>query len=205
DEELMHIALDEDVRMLSEVVVTGALGIRRAARELGGGAQVVNDEMLNQGKTINPITGLTSKVAGLRINMYDSKVDPQIQVVMRGTRSLNRNANAPIYVVDGVPIPDISRLNPNDIESITVLKGANAAALYGSEGVNGALMISTKKGNRANETVTFSNSTTFSKVFLLPEAQNKFGQGQNGVYNPLQSESWGPAFDGSLKDFGPTL
>ncbi|HLU89106.1 MAG TPA: SusC/RagA family TonB-linked outer membrane protein [Cyclobacteriaceae bacterium] len=205
DEELMHIALDEDVRMLSEVVVTGALGIRRAARELGGGAQVVNDEMLNQGKTINPITGLTSKVAGLRINMYDSKVDPQVQVVMRGTRSLNRNANAPIYVVDGVPVPDINRINPNDIESITVLKGANAAALYGSEGVNGALMITTKKGTRGQETVSFSNSTTFSRVFLLPEAQTEFGQGQNGVYNPLQSESWGPRFDGSIKDFGPSL
>src|SRR5690606_26324177 len=132
DEQVLFISLEEDVRLLSEVVVTGALGIRRAARELGGGAQVVENELLNQGKTINPITGLTSKVAGLRINMYDSKVDPQVQVIMRGTRSLNRQANAPIYVVDGVPVPDISRLNPNDMESITVLKGANAAALYGS-------------------------------------------------------------------------
>lgn len=205
DESVLHISLDEDVRLLSEVVVTGALGIRRAARELGGGAQVVDSDNLNQGKTVNPITGLTSKVAGLRINMYDSKVDPQVQVVMRGTRSLNRQANAPIYVVDGVPVPDISRLNPNDIESITVLKGANAAALYGSEGVNGALMISTKKGSAGNQRVSFSNSTTFSKVFLLPKAQKEFGQGQNGVYDKLQSESWGPRFDGSIKDFGPLL
>jgi len=205
DESVLHISLDEDVRLLSEVVVTGALGIRRAARELGGGAQVVDSDNLNQGKTVNPITGLTSKVAGLRINMYDSKVDPQVQVVMRGTRSLNRQANAPIYVVDGVPVPDISRLNPNDIESITVLKGANAAALYGSEGVNGALMISTKKGSAGNQRVSFSNSTTFSKVFLLPKAQKEFGQGQNGVYDKHQSESWGPRFDGSIKDFGPLL
>ena len=205
DESVLHISLDEDVRLLSEVVVTGALGIRRAARELGGGAQVVDSDNLNQGKTVNPITGLTSKVAGLRINMYDSKVDPRVQVVMRGTRSLNRQANAPIYVVDGVPVPDISRLNPNDIESITVLKGANAAALYGSEGVNGALMISTKKGSAGNQRVSFSNSTTFSKVFLLPKAQKEFGQGQNGVYDKLQSESWGPRFDGSIKDFGPLL
>ena len=205
DERILHITMDEDVRLLNEVVVTGALGIRRAARELGGGAQVVNNENLNQGKTINPITGLTSKVAGLRINMYDSKVDPQVQVVMRGTRSLNRQANAPIYVVDGIPVPDISRINPNDIESITVLKGANAAALYGSEGVNGALMITTKKGTAGNERVTFSNTTTFSKVFLLPKAQTEFGQGQNGVYDRLQSESWGPRFDGTMQDFGPLL
>ncbi|HLW20348.1 MAG TPA: SusC/RagA family TonB-linked outer membrane protein [Cyclobacteriaceae bacterium] len=205
DERILHITMDEDVRLLNEVVVTGALGIRRAARELGGGAQVVNNENLNQGKTINPITGLTSKVAGLRINMYDSKVDPQVQVVMRGTRSLNRQANAPIYVVDGIPVPDISRINPNDIESITVLKDANAAALYGSEGVNGALMITTKKGTAGNERVTFSNTTTFSKVFLLPKAQTEFGQGQNGVYDRLQSESWGPRFDGTMQDFGPLL
>lgn len=205
DEQMLKITMDSDTRLLSEVVVTGALGIRRAARELGGGAQVVNSGNLNQGKTINPLTGITSKVAGLRINMYDSKVDPQVQVVMRGTRSLNRQANAPIYVVDGVPIPDISRLNPNDIESITVLKGANAAALYGSEGVNGALMITTKKGTIGQQRVSFNNTTTFSKVFLLPDAQNRFGQGQNGAYDPLQSESWGPAFDGSLKDFGAGL
>ena len=205
DERVLDIYLDEDTRLLSEVVVTGALGIRRAAKEMGGGAQVVDNESLNQGRTINPITGLTSKVAGLRINMYDSKVDPQIQIVMRGSRSLNRNANAPIYVVDGVPVPDISRLNPNDIENITVLKGANAAALYGSEGVNGALMITTKTGNQNDNRVSFSNTTTFSNVFLLPKAQTTFGQGQNGVYDPLQSEAWGPAFDGSIKDFGPSL
>ena len=205
DESVLYITMDEDVRLLNEVVVTGALGIRRAARELGGGAQVIDNENLNQGKTVNPITGLTSKVAGLRINMYDSKVDPQIQIVMRGTRSLNRQANAPIYVLDGVPVPDINRLNPNDIESITVLKGANAAALYGSEGVNGALMITTKKGTAGSQRVTFGNTTTFSKVFLLPKAQKEFGQGQNGVYDPLQSESWGPRFDGTMKDFGPKL
>ena len=205
DEALFEIYMKEDTRILSEIVVTGALGIQRAAKEIGGGTQVVSNEYLNQGKTINPLTGLASKVAGLRINMYDSKVDPQIQIVIRGTRSLNRSANAPIYVVDGVPVPDISRLNPNDIESITVLKGANAAALYGSEGVNGALMITTKTGSRGTERIQFSNTTTFSKAFLLPKAQKDFGQGQNGIYAPIQSESWGPRFDGSLRDFGELL
>lgn len=199
------VSMKEDVNQLSEVMVTGALGIKRAARELGGGAQVVGSENLNQGKTINPLGGLTSKVSGLRINMYDSKVDPQIQITMRGTRSLNRSKNAPIYVVDGVPLPDISRINPNDIESVTVLKGANAAALYGSEGVNGALMITTKNGARDKGKVTFGHTTTFSNVFMLPPAQNQFGQGVNGVYNASQAESWGPTFDGTTKDFGPKL
>ncbi|MEZ0486538.1 SusC/RagA family TonB-linked outer membrane protein [Fibrella aquatica] len=199
------VSLKEDFQQLSEVVVTGALGIKRAAREFGGGAQVIDNDYLNQGKAINPLTGLTSKVAGLRINMYDSKVDPQVQITMRGSRSLNRAKNAPIYVVDGVPVPEISRLNPNDIEDITVLKGANAAALYGSEGVNGALMITTKNGSRGKGMVRFSNTTTFSNVFMLPPAQTQFGQGANGVYDPTQAESWGPAFDGTMKDIGPVL
>lgn len=192
-------------RNLHEVVVTGALGIKRSARELGTAAQMVGNEELNQGKTVNPIFGLTSKVAGLRINMYDSKVDPQVAIVMRGSRSLNRGKNEPIYVVDGVPVPNINRLNPNDIESITVLKGANAAALYGSEGVNGALMITTKTGQKGRTVVKFSNTTLFSQVFMLPPQQNRFGQGSNGVYDPLMHESWGPAFDGTVKNFGGVL
>ncbi|WP_192823464.1 SusC/RagA family TonB-linked outer membrane protein [Rufibacter sp. LB8] len=201
----LQIALELDNTQLSEIVVTGALGIKRPARELGASAQIVSNESLNQGKPVNPLLGLNSKVAGLRVNMYDSKVDPQLQVVLRGTRSLNRAKNAPIYVVDGVPIPSIGRLNPNDIESITVLKGANASALYGSEGVNGAIMVTTKSGERGRGLVRVSNTTTFSKVFLLPKAQTRFGQGNAGVFDPLQWESWGPAFDGSMKDVGPAL
>ncbi|MBT0811595.1 SusC/RagA family TonB-linked outer membrane protein [Litoribacter ruber] len=212
DEKLVEIILREDATMLNEVVVTGALGIKRAAREMGASAQVIENENLNQGKPVNPILGLSSKVAGLRINMYDSKVDPDVQVILRGTRSLQRtsgidgrNPNAPIYVVDGVPIPNISRLNPNDIESITVLKGANAAALYGSEGVNGALMITTKTGKKGAGTVRVSNTTMFSQVYMLPEAQTQYGQGMNGIYSPTTFESWGPAFDGSMRDFGAPL
>lgn len=212
DQPFLDIVLTEDALWLGEVVITGALGIDRSAREIGAGAQVVSNKNLNQGKTINPVFGLSSKVAGLRINMYDSKVDPQIQITMRGTRSLSRTAgidgrgsNEPIYVVDGVPIPTLSRLNPNDIESITVLKGANAAALYGSEGVNGAIMITTRKGVSGRGEVSFTHTSTFSKVYLLPPAQTKFGQGNNGVYDPVQYESWGPAFDGSMQDFGLPL
>ncbi|MFZ5431152.1 MAG: SusC/RagA family TonB-linked outer membrane protein [Bacteroidota bacterium] len=201
----LNIQLEEDQKMLYEVVVTGALGLRRASRETGGGTQVVTNEQLNQGNAVNPLTGLTSKVSGLRINTFDSKVDPEVRIIMRGSRSLNRNANSPLYVVDGVPVPDISRLNPNDIENITVLKGANAAALYGSDGVNGALMITTRRGSGGREKITFSHSTSFSRVFLLPGAQTRFGQGQNGVYDPTQSESWGPEFDGTMRNFGPAL
>src|SRR5690606_11552974 len=153
DESDVLILLKEDFTHLEEVEVTGALGILRSAKEMGSSATLISTDKLNEGKAINPIFGLSSKVAGLRVNMYDSKVDPATQIVLRGNRSLQRttgidgrNPNEPIYVVDGNPMPNINRLNPNDIESITVLKGANAAALYGSEGVNGAIMITTKAG-----------------------------------------------------------
>ncbi len=212
DEKEISIFLEEEVTLLSEVQVTGALGINRSAKELGSSAQVVSNDNLNQGRVVNPIFGLQSKVAGLRINTYDSKVDPAAQVVLRGNRSLQRttgidgrNVNEPLYVVDGVPIPNINRLNPNDIESITVLKGANAAALYGSEGVNGALMITTKSGQKGKGQVNISNTTTFSNVYFLPEAQTIYGQGQNGQYIPTTFESWGPAFDGSMQPFGAPL
>lgn len=199
------IRLAGDAHMLSEVTVTGALGIKRQARELGTSAQSVDNQELNLGKVVNPLLALSSKVAGLRINATDlttGKTDPGIQIRLRGTRSLNRSKNDPIYVVDGVPLPDITRINPNDIQNITVLKGANAAALYGSEGVNGAIMITTKSGRAERGQINYSNSTLFSKVFLLPPAQQTFGQGQNGVYSPVANESWGDRFNGEIRDFG---
>jgi TonB-linked SusC/RagA family outer membrane protein len=208
----IDVELSIDTRQLTDVIITGALGIKRSSRELGASAQFVDSKTLNEGKTVNPLFGLASKVAGLRINMYDSKVDPAAQITLRGTRSLQRNSgidgrnpNAPLYVVDGIPVPDIGRLNPNDIESITVLKGANAAALYGSEGVNGAIMITTKSGQRGRGSVSFSNTTTFSNAYLLPTAQTIYGQGSNGNYNPETFESWGDKFDGQMRPWGPKL
>ncbi|SIT89646.1 SusC/RagA family TonB-linked outer membrane protein [Pontibacter indicus] len=200
----LQVQLQPGNTQLSEVIVTGALGIKRPARELGTASAQLNTAELTQGKVVNPILGLASKVSGLRINMFDSKVDPDVQVNLRGIRSHTGN-NAPLYVVDGVPIPDINRLNPNDIESINVLKGANAAAVYGSDGVNGVLMITTKKGRAGTQRINYSNTTTFDKISRLPEQQTEFGQGLNGVYDPLQYQSWGPRFDGEMRPVGPVL
>lgn len=201
----ISIKMKRSLHMLDEVeVVSTSLGLKKAAKELGYSAAIVSNKRLNEGSPLNPISGLSSRVSGLRINMFDSKVDPEFKVVLRGFRSLTGN-NEPIYVVDGVPVPNINRINPNDIEDITVLKGANAAALYGSEGVNGALIITTKSGDKGQGRISYHNSTTFSKPYLLPKFQNKFGQGADGVYSPIASESWGPAFDGTMKDFGTPL
>jgi TonB-linked SusC/RagA family outer membrane protein len=200
----LRLSLDPNPKELTEVVVTGALGLRRAAREQATSSKVLNTAAINQGKPVNPILGLASKVAGLRINMFDSKVDPDVQINLRGIRS-HSGSNAPLYVVDGVPVPAINRINPNDIESINVLKGANAAAVYGSEGVNGVLIITTKKGRVGQQQLRYSNTTMFESVSRLPEQQDRFGNGLNGVYNPTQYQSWGPEYDGSMKPVGVVL
>ncbi len=201
---LIRLALERDSRQLTEVIVTGALGLRRAAKEQATSSKVINTAELNQAKPTNPILGLASKVAGLRINMFDSKVDPDVQVNLRGIRS-HSGDNSPLYVVDGVPIPAINRINPNDIESINVLKGANAAAVYGSEGVNGVLIITTKKGRAGTQSVRYTNTTMFESILRLPEQQTRYGNGINGVYNPTQYQSWGPEYDGSMKPIGAQL
>ena len=197
DNHNLSVKIKPSTFVLKELkVVATALGIKRAPKELGSSTEVIMSDELTQGSPLNPLTGLTGKVAGLRINMYDSKVDPNFQITMRGSRSITGN-NAPLYVVDGVPVPEISRLNPGDIESITILKGANAAALYGSEGVNGALIIVTKSGEGIKGRVSFRQSTSLSEVYLLPKAQTEFGQGLDGIYSPSEYQSWGPSFDGT--------
>lgn len=197
DNHNLSVKIKPSTFVLKELkVVATALGIKRAPKELGSSTEVIRADELTQGSPLNPLTGLTGKVAGLRINMYDSKVDPNFQITMRGSRSITGN-NAPLYVVDGVPVPEISRLNPGDIESITILKGANAAALYGSEGVNGALIIVTKSGEGSSGRVSFRQSTSLSEVYLLPKAQTEFGQGLDGIYSPSEYQSWGPVFDGT--------
>lgn len=204
NQQQLRVLLERDHEQLSEVIVTSALGLKRAAREQATSTKEIKSTALNQARPVNPILGLASKVAGLRINMFDSKVDPDVQVNLRGIRS-HSGDNSPLFVVDGVPVPAINRLNPNDIESINVLKGANAAALYGSEGVNGVLIITTRKGKSGNQQIRYSNTTLFESVMRLPDQQTTFGNGLNGIYNPTQYQSWGPAYDGSIKPIGSVL
>ncbi len=216
------IALEPAATTLAEVQVTGAFGIKRAAREIGVSTASVSGSTLNQASVVNPLTGLQGKVAGLQINMFDSGVDPQVRVTLRGARNIADGANEPLFVVDGVPMPTVeglnpqlgnstrntsafSAINPNDIEEISVLKGANAAAIYGSQGVNGVILVTTKKGQRGKGKIDYTNSTTFDQVAWLPEFQEEFGAGFNGVFQPYEIRSWGPKYDGSLVSVGPVL
>lgn len=194
--------LKEVSNALNDVVVT-ALGIKKQARSLTYNVQEINGSELTKVKDPNFINSLAGKVAGATINSSSSGPGGSSRVILRGTKSIAGNNNA-LYVVDGVPMPalsveqpgdifsgagqsgdGISNINPEDIETISVLTGPSAAALYGNRGANGVVVITTKRGVANTFSTTISNSTTFSDPFVLPRFQNTYGS-ETGSYS-----SWG--------------
>lgn len=190
-----NITLHEESVSLEGTVVT-ALGIRRDQKALSYNVQEVNAELLTTVKDANFINSLAGKVAGVTINSSSSGVGGAAKVVLRGNKSISQSSNA-LYVIDGVPMynfgggggtefdsrgatESIADLNPEDILSISVLTGAAAAALYGSQAANGAVMITTKKGESGKLKASFSSNTEFLNPFILPEFQTSYGTGLNG-------------------------
>ena len=182
---------------LSEVVVT-SLGIVREKRELTYATQTVDskgiDESRASGSLVNSLQG---KVAGISITTQGSGVDGASKVILRGNRSI-AGSSQPLYVVDGVPLGgDISDLSPDDIESISVLRGSNASALYGARASNGAIIITTKVGEKDSFTVNVNSTITFESPNIQFDYQNEYGQGSGGIYNSFSTDSWGPKLGGS--------
>ena len=170
---------------LSTVVVT-ALGIQRQARSIGYGAQKVDADLLTESKPTTIGEGLTGKVSGLQINTINNGVDPGIRVVLRGYRHLNAD-NQALIVVDGVAVRNdfLSSINPNDIDNVTILKGASAAALYGVDATNGVIIVTTKRGSKNGKPkIEFNNTSMFENVSYMPDLQNKFapGSSETGLY-----------------------
>lgn len=201
------VTLNEDAVSLEGTVVT-ALGIRRDQKALSYNVQEVNAELLTTVKDANFINSLAGKVAGVAINTSSSGVGGASKVVLRGNKSISQSSNA-LYVIDGIPMynfgggggtefdskgasESIADLNPEDIQSISVLTGAAAAALYGSQAANGAVMITTKKGQSGKLKVSFSSNTEFLSPFRLPEFQNRYGTGLGGKTGNSGTYSWGP-------------
>lgn len=182
---------------LNELVVT-ALGISREKKSLTYSAQNVKAEELAQARTTNIVNNLSGKVAGLSITPSGSGVGASSRVLLRGNRSISGNS-APLYIVDGVP-SGIGNVSPDDIQEMTVLKGANAAALYGSTASNGAIIITTKSGLGAPNGVTSNANLTFqgTQPIHLLETQTEFAQGSGGVYAPAATTSWGPRMTGQV-------
>lgn len=194
---MMDVKLRQDMQALSEVVVT-ALGIQRNKKSLSYAAQNITTSELTQARTTNLLEGLGGKVAGLSITNSGSGVGAASKVLLRGNRSIS-GSSQPLYIVDGITLNgDISNLSPDDIESLSVLKGANAAALYGSRANNGAIIVVTKSGKGAARGVTSNVGFTFNgnDPIILTKYQNQYGQGSGGVYSPSSVTSWGPKFDG---------
>lgn len=203
DNKPLNVIMSSDAELLEEVVVT-ALGIKRATKALSYNVQEVKGEDLTRNKDANFINSLSGKVAGVNINSSSSGPGGVSKVVMRGTKSIMQSSNA-LYVIDGVPMytgssygslssefdsqgstEPIADINPEDIESMSVLTGAAAAALYGSAASNGAIVITTKKGQQGRVHITVNSNTEFSRAFVMPEFQNRYGTSSTDA-----TSSWG--------------
>lgn len=200
----MNVFMEEDASQLDEVVVT-ALGVKRQKKSLTYATQQVETEGIDEARAQqNLVNSLQGRVAGLSIQTSGNGVSGASKVVLRGNRSI-AGSSQPLYVVDGVPLGgDISDLSPDDIASINVLKGANAAALYGARANNGAIIITTKSGAEGAMAIDFNTSLTAQTGNILFDYQNEYGQGSGGVYNPASLGSWGPKMTGnSVENWSP--
>ncbi len=212
---VLDIILEDASISMDEVVVT-ALGIKKEAKSLSYNVQQLTASDVNKVSDANFINNLNGKVAGVTINSSSSGVGGSSRVVMRGTKSISGNNNA-LYVIDGIPMPNlsteqpegvfagagqtgdgISNINPEDIESISVLSGPSAAALYGSAAANGVVLVTTKRGKEGRLSLTVSNSTQFSSPLITPKFQNTYGPSEQGSYY-----SWGDKLD-TPSSYDPT-
>ena len=214
------VALEDANTTLDEVVVT-AMGIKREAKALGVSATPIKGDVIAQARTNDIMSSLAGKVAGVQIGETSSDPGTSKSVIIRGVSSLS-GSNQPLYVVDGVPLNNTatyssdglnsgydfgngaSAVNPNDVESMTILKGAAATALYGSRAGAGVILITTKKGTKQNRGVgiEYNGGLQWETVMRLPQMQNNFGMGWYGDHTEIENGSWGPAFDGSEQLYG---
>ncbi len=203
---VVNCVMESDVVGLSEVVVT-ALGIKREKREITYQTQKVDNAELAAAQPTRAASALAGKVAGLQINVQDNSVNPSTQIILRGLRSISSD-NQALVVIDGViaSLGAFDDLNPNDIADLSILKGATAAALYGSNAANGAIVVTTKKGQAGEKiTVGLISSYTAEKVAYMPKFQSEYGTGWEGAYDAVENTNWGPRFDGTLRQIGPTF
>jgi TonB-linked SusC/RagA family outer membrane protein len=229
---VLNVSLASEAAQLGEVIVT-ANAIRREKRTLGYSAPSIKNEELTEGGNRSVLNSLAGRVSGVNVTSTSNTPGSSSRVVLRGGSSISGN-NQALIVIDGIPIDNSSVLggssslagvdfgnrgndiDPDDIESVTVLKGPAAAALYGSRASNGALIYTTKSGKKgANKTeITFNSTNTFSSILKLPEFQNEYGQGYydevNGktatyINDPVENWSWGAPFTGAMQEWGQMI
>jgi TonB-linked SusC/RagA family outer membrane protein len=205
------VTLTTNSNNLNEVVVT-AMGIRRQPKELGYSITKIGGDDATKAKPINVQNGLTGKVSGLNIQTVNNGVFAETRITLRGIRSLTGN-NQALLVIDGSPMPLslISTINPNDVQDVTILKGNTGAALYGQEGGNGVIIITTKSGSRSKPVISIGTTLQHESISFLPKFQKEYGNGESenpdGTphLDPWTNNSFGPRFDGSEVNLGDPL
>jgi len=215
---VINVAMTEDMEGLDEVVVT-SLGIEREKKALGYAVQEIQGEDITKTNQPNIVNALQGQTAGVQITNSGGAPGQSARIIIRGVNSLDPNAdNQPLFVIDGVPVDNSTTesgstprglsnraadINPNDIESMNVLKGAAATALYGVRAANGAVIITTKKGEAGDVRINVNSTIGFEEVNQYPEIQNVYGQGFGGVYDPNSFwPNWGPSID-EIREIDP--
>jgi TonB-linked SusC/RagA family outer membrane protein len=223
-----RVTLTNNEHELEEVVITGEFGMKRVARAVGSSAQNVKASDITESGRTDFITALQGRVSGMTVTNTSGAPGASTQVILRSATSISGN-NQPLYIVDGIPMNnstfnggnsfaiadavsvrdgDFSSrgndFNPEDIESMTVLKGAAAAALYGSDASNGAIIITTKKGSRGHAKITYSNQLSWSKAYGWPKIQNKYTNGAYGATNYYYTKAYGGLYDGLIDTYDNT-
>jgi len=221
---VINVSLSTDAKLLGEVVVT-ALGVGREKKTLGYSSTQVGTEEINRASPTNLVSGLQGKIAGVDISTTSGQPGGSSKVVLRGFSSIAGN-NQPLYVIDGVPVNNTrpggasplnsigdlkenydfgnaaNDINPSDIESISILKGAAASSLYGSRASSGVILITTKKGKAGAFKIDFSSAASFTNVSIVPDLQDQYGQGFSKYAYIAENGSWGAKLDGQIRDWG---
>jgi TonB-linked SusC/RagA family outer membrane protein len=222
---VLNISLTKKVNELENVVVT-AQGIKKKSKEIGYSYAKVSNEEVTNGHSPQLAAALSGKVSGLAVYNVNNSVDPSVKIVLRGYRSLTGN-NEALVVLDGMQTTStvLATINPNDIDGVTILKGGQAATLYGSAGINGAIVITTKKGAKGKLKVNYSNSTNFENIAYLPAFQTTYGNGSQYYpytfgsagyssdylvrmkenWRPYENQQYGDAYDGSQRIIGRVI
>lgn len=190
---------------LEDVVVT-ALGVERQERSLSYSTQDVEGADIQAARELNVGNSLAGRVSGLRVNQAGTGVGGDVRMIIRGNRSIS-GSSEPLLVIDGVPTRGgIGDLNMDDIESVEVLKGPNAAALYGNEAQNGAILVTTESAEEGTRQFSFTQNVMARQPIITTNYQNKYGQGLNGNYSPSSEASWGPEMNGqTVAHWSPAL
>lgn len=218
---VINVQLKQDTRMLTEAVVTG-FGVKQSQRDLTSPVQTVKGSDIQQTQRENFLNALQGRVAGASVTSTSGNPGASSSIVLRGVNSIG-GSNSPLFVIDGVRISNdavdqslltsnganrsadftnrIADLNPDDIETVTVLKGADAAAVYGSSASGGAIVITTRKGHSGNGAVTYDNNFSFANAYLFPKVQTTFGIGTNGNTSTAVRTAFGPAYAPGTQTF----